>query len=63
MGFNPDVFRVAACTFKPALAQVRSSLNYPDKPHWFTARRTMRAVGDKYHWGQGTVSAGHGRLP
>ena len=37
---SPDIRRVTGRTFKSALAQVRSSLDYPDKPHWFTARRT-----------------------
>ena len=47
--FKPDVHRVTGRTFKSALAEVRSNLDYPDKPHWFTARRTVRAVGDKHH--------------
>ena len=46
MAFHPNVFRVAARTFKSALAQVRSSLDYPDKPHWFTARRNSAVSPD-----------------
>ena len=49
MSFKPDIRRVTGRTFKSALAQMRSSLDYPDKPHWFTARRAARAVGDKHH--------------
>ena len=47
--FKPNIRRVTGRTFKSALAQVWSSLDYPDKPHWFTARRAARSVGDKHH--------------
>jgi hypothetical protein len=50
VAFYPNVFRhLTGRTFKPALAQVRTSPNYADKPHRFTAPRAAWTVRDKHH--------------